>query len=92
MLNNLNDSKLDAELLAKFLKNMIFHVNLIPANKLKSSVLNSPPIEKIHIFANWLMNLGINVTVRRTLGSDISASCGQLRANIIGGKNFESNI
>ena len=92
MLNNLNDSKLDAELLAEFLKNMIFHVNLIPANKLKSSVLNSPPIEKIHIFANWLMNLGINVTVRRTLGSDISASCGQLRAKIIGGKNFESNI
>ena len=91
MLNNLNDSKLDAELLAKFLKNMIFHVNLISANKIKSSILNSSPVEKIHIFANWLINLGINVTVRRTLGSDINASCGQLRVKIIRSKNYESN-
>ena len=47
------------------------------------SKLVSPCLEKIHIFAKWLINLGINFTVRRTLGSNISASCGQLRAKVI---------
>ena len=47
------------------------------------SKLVSPSLERVHIFAKWLIDLGINVTVRRTLGSDISASCGQLRAKVI---------
>lgn len=83
MLKNMNDSKQDADLLAKFLKNLIFHVNLIPANNVGSSELMSCPIEKVYVFASWLISSGINVTVRRTLGSDINASCGQLRAQIL---------
>ena len=83
MLKNINDSKDDAKLLAKFLKDLIFHVNLIPANNVGSGNLAPCSIEKVHIFANWLINYGINVTVRRTLGSDISASCGQLRSQIL---------
>lgn len=92
MLNGVNDSKEDAEFLAKFLKGMIFHVNLIPANRISSSSSVSSPIEKIHIFANRLKNLGINATIRRTLGADINASCGQLRAKVIGGNKRESYI
>ena len=81
MLKDFNDSKEDAELLSKFLRGLIFHVNLIPANNVGNN-LSGTPIEKVHIFASWLIKLGVNVTVRRTLGSDISASCGQLRAQI----------
>jgi 23S rRNA (adenine2503-C2)-methyltransferase len=82
VLKNVNDSKEDAYLLAKFLKGLIFHINLIPANNTGGKLI-SPSLEKVHIFAKWLIDLGINVTVRRTLGSDISASCGQLRAKVI---------
>ena len=83
MLKNINDSKNDAELLSKFLKGLIYHVNLIPANYIENSNLQASPNEKVHIFARHLMSLGINVTVRRTLGNDINASCGQLRATIL---------
>lgn len=83
MLNNINDSKKDAECLARFLKGLISHVNLIPANNIKDSNLKAPSNEKIHIFARHLMSFGVNVTVRRTLGNDINASCGQLRATVL---------
>ena len=52
-------------------------------NRKELSKLVSPSLERVHIFAKWLIDLGINVTVRRTLGSDISASCGQLRAKVV---------
>lgn len=81
MLRDINDSKEDAELLSKFLRGLIFHVNLIPANNVGNG-LSGTSMERVHIFASWLIKLGVNVTVRRTLGSDISASCGQLRAQI----------
>ena len=81
MLYGVNDSKKDAELLSEFLKGLIFHVNLIPGNNVGNDLMGTP-LEKVHIFASWLIKFGVNVTVRRTLGSDISASCGQLRAQI----------
>lgn len=87
MLKGINDSKDDAKRLANFMKGLIFHVNLIPANSMNFGELVSPSLERVHLFAKWLINLGVNVTVRRTLGSDISASCGQLRSRIINRSN-----
>ncbi len=55
------------------------------------SKLVSPSLERVHIFAKWLIDLGINVTVR-TLGSDISASCGQLIAKVVNRGKYESCI
>ena len=63
----INDSKKDAECLSRFLKGLISHVNLIPANNIKDNNLKAPPNEKIHIFARHLMSFGVNVTVHRTL-------------------------
>ena len=91
MLEGINDSKQDAKKLSIFLKDLISHVNLIPANNVKYNGLSATSTERIYIFANWLMSFGVNVTVRRTLGADINASCGQLRAKFLGGEcnNYE---
>lgn len=86
MLEGINDSKSDAKKLSIFLKDLISHVNLIPANNVRYNGLSATSTERIHIFANWLVSFGVNVTIRRTLGSDIDASCGQLRAKFLGGE------
>lgn len=92
MLEGINDSKKDAKNLSIFLKDLISHVNLIPANNVRYNGLSATSIERVHIFANWLMSFGVNVTVRRTLGPDIDASCGQLRAKFLSGENYECSF
>ncbi len=80
MIKNVNDSSKCALELAKLLKNMICHVNLIPLNK--SDVVegfNPSNKAQIYLFQNILENAGITATVRRTLGKDIDAACGQLK-------------
>ena len=54
-------------------------VNLIPANPVKENSFSRPNDNKVHRFCELMKSKGINTTVRRTLGSDIDASCGQLR-------------
>jgi len=58
------------------------HVNLIPANPVKENSFKKPDKNKILHFKQQLINRGINATVRRTLGADIDASCGQLRRRV----------
>jgi len=75
-----NDTVQGALELARILKKYIkgpCHVNLIPLNEVKETKLESS--KNANIFKNKLLSLGINATVRRRLGSDINASCGQLR-------------
>ena len=55
------------------------HVNLIPANPVKENSFKKPDKNIIFQFQKYLENRGVNATVRRTLGADIEASCGQLR-------------
>ena len=62
---------------------MICHVNLIPANPVKENTYKKPDRYKVERFCKKLNDLGINTTVRRTLGSDIDASCGQLRGKAL---------
>ncbi len=79
LINKLNDTKKHAEELARITKGMLSHINLIPANFVKESGLLKSTPDRVRAFKQHLENNGFNVTVRRELGSDISASCGQLR-------------
>ena len=79
MLSGVNDSDECARLLASKLKGMLCHVNLIPVNEVAESPFKPSTPDRIEKFVSILSSNGINVTVRRTLGSDIDASCGQLR-------------
>lgn len=83
MIKGFNDSPDDAETLAKLLKNKLANVNLIPCNYVKEA--NIKPSENLDIerFKKLLSEKGINATVRRELGSDINAACGQLRNNYL---------
>lgn len=77
MIDGVNDSDAQADLLASHLRGVPGHVNLIPLNDVRESKLK--PSRRVAAFQNRLESHGITVTVRRRLGSDIDASCGQLR-------------
>lgn len=73
-----NDTMEDAKELAKLLGGFVCHVNIIPVNKIKERNYKSDR-KSAHRFRRYLEELGLNATVRRTLGADIDAACGQLR-------------
>lgn len=79
MISGVNDSEDCAKELASKLKGMLCHVNLIPVNSVKERNYRKSSADTINSFIKVLQSRGINVTVRRSLGSDINASCGQLR-------------
>lgn len=79
LIEDVNDSETCAEELARKLKGILCHINLIPANPVKENSFKKPNRNKILKFQKWLTDRGLNATVRRTLGADIEASCGQLR-------------
>ena len=74
-----NDNIEDAKELVKLLKGMICHVNLIPINKIENGKFDKSSNENIIKFRDYLNDHGIVATIRRELGSDIDAACGQLR-------------
>jgi len=74
-----NDNLKDAEELVKLLKGMLCHVNLIPINKIEDGKFTKSTNENIIKFRDYLNDHGIVATIRRELGSDIDAACGQLR-------------
>lgn len=79
MIDGVNDSPACAKELGERLRGMLCHVNLIPANPVKERTYQKSPAEKMERFRRILAGFGLTVTVRRTLGADIQASCGQLR-------------
>ena len=82
-----NDNLDDAKELVKLLKGMLCHVNLIPINKIENGAYTKSSNENIIKFRDYLNEKGIVATIRRELGSDIDAACGQLRRkNLNGGK------
>ena len=81
-----NDNLQDAKELVNLLKGMICHVNLIPINPIKNGKFSKSSNENIIQFRDYLNEHGIVATIRRELGSDIDAACGQLRRN-----NFEED-
>ena len=77
MIDGVNDADWQADLLAKRLRGAPAHVNLIPLNEVEESPLK--PSRRVAAFQKRLEGYGVTVTVRRKLGGDIDASCGQLR-------------
>lgn len=77
MIDGVNDSDAQADLLAEKVRGMPAHINLIPLNNVRESKLK--PSRRIAAFQKRLERHGLTVTVRRSLGGDIDASCGQLR-------------
>lgn len=85
---DLNTNKEDAERLKELCKGLSYHFNLIPINATPNTIsenpaLKPPTAEKQAEFWEYLKELGISATTRRTLGSDISGACGQLRRSTI---------
>lgn len=80
-----NDNLQDAEELVKLLKGMLCHINLIPINKIEDGKFTKSTNENIIKFRDYLNEHGIVATIRRELGADIDAACGQLRKKEVKG-------
>ena len=75
-----NDSPTQARMLAKQLKGLLCHVNLIPVNPVASASLSPTKKREAQAFAEILQEASIPTTIRRTIGAEVDAACGQLRA------------
>ncbi len=82
LIDGISDTKDKAVKLSKMLKGRPCHVNLIPLNEVTETGLKTSPKNRVRAFCDILEKNGISATVRRTLGPDIDASCGQLRKNL----------
>lgn len=83
LINGVNDTPECAVNLCKLLRGINCHVNLIPVNEIAERSFRASRHDSVETFKDILTQKGITATVRRTLGSDINAACGQLRRNYI---------
>lgn len=83
LISGVNDSKHNALELAHRIKGMLCHVNLIPINPIEDADYKKSSRQQIEQFKEILERYGIEATVRRELGSDINAACGQLRRSVL---------
>lgn len=83
LVNGVNDNEECAEKLSELLKGMLCHVNLIPINEVKENKYKKSTQLRIKKFTDILVKKGIETTVRKEMGSDIDAACGQLRRSYI---------
>ncbi|MBX4265303.1 23S rRNA (adenine(2503)-C(2))-methyltransferase RlmN [Clostridium estertheticum] len=89
LVKGLNDSKQDAEKLSALLKDMLCHVNLIPVNEIKENELKRSSNDDVTEFKRVLEANNIQTTIRREMGLDINAACGQLRRSHIKGEELK---
>ncbi|PJI06641.1 MULTISPECIES: 23S rRNA (adenine(2503)-C(2))-methyltransferase RlmN [Clostridium] len=93
LVKGVNDDKENAEKLGELLKGMLCHVNLIPVNTVKETSYEKPDDFKVKKFCDTLLKYKIESTIRKEMGADINAACGQLRRNYIEeseGKKYEN--
>lgn len=83
LVHGVNDGRKDAEELTEILKKRNCHLNLIPVNPIKERNFEKPSKKSAENFKNMLEKSGINVTIRREMGSDIDGACGQLRRRYV---------
>lgn len=83
LVKDINNNVESAERLGKLLRGILCHVNLIPVNEVVENDFKRPSKQSIKIFSEVLSKFGINNTIRREMGSNINAACGQLRRNYI---------
>lgn len=89
LIRGVNDSMENADELASIVRPLHAHVNLIPVNKVEERDYRKGSRSEIDAFLHRLTSRGVNATVRRELGADIAASCGQLRKRAAGIKDGE---
>ena len=82
LVSNVNDTDECARQLCALLKGMLCHINLIPVNEVTETGCKKSSPARVRRFADILSSKGFNVTVRRELGADINAACGQLRRSV----------
>lgn len=92
LVKDVNDNKEDAKALGNLLRGMLCHVNLIPVNEIKENTFKRSSQKSINDFSEILKNYGIEITVRREMGSDINAACGQLRRSYIKTQEIEGRM
>ena len=85
LVHGVNDTEEDGNELITLLKNKNCHLNLIPVNPIKERNFEKPDKKSAEKFKNKLEKSGINVTIRREMGSDIDGACGQLRRKTMQG-------
>lgn len=83
LIDGVNDSEENARELGKKLRHMLCHVNLIPVNEIKENAYKKSTQEKVSNFATVLESFGVETTIRKRLGTDIEAACGQLRRSFL---------
>lgn len=91
LIEGVNDDIKSAEKLTIILKDILCHVNIIPINSIKETSFSRPKQENIIKFKNILEFNGISTTIRREMGSDINAACGQLRRDYINSFDLSFN-
>ncbi len=79
LINGFNDGKNDAKKLAEIAKELKAHINLIPVNRIDGTNFDAPSKKTVYEFKEQLEKLHTNATIRRSIGDDIAASCGQLK-------------
>jgi 23S rRNA (adenine2503-C2)-methyltransferase len=84
MIEGVNDSRENAAELSRRIKGMLCHVNLIPVNTIEGVNFKHSERKKTEDFKAVIEGYGIETTIRRELGADINAACGQLRRSVIG--------
>lgn len=83
IIENVNDGEAEAKEIARLCQGLLVHVNLIALNPIKEFDKEKPSKKRVFIFQQKLVKLGIPTTIRSEKGSDISASCGQLRRGVL---------
>ncbi len=83
LIKGTNDSEKEAKEISKLLSGMLAHVNLIPLNPISEYKKGRPDRNHVLSFQSMLKKFGVETTVRREMGGDISASCGQLRRSVL---------
>jgi 23S rRNA (adenine2503-C2)-methyltransferase len=83
LISNINDTEKCARELSNLLQDMLCHVNLIPLNPVEGKKYERSNLSQVGRFEKILLDKGISTTVRREMGSDIEAACGQLRRSLL---------
>ncbi len=87
LVKGVNDGLEQAEQLISLLRGMLCHVNLIPINEIRENSYEKSTSNNVKAFYNKLVSSGIEATIRKEMGSDINAACGQLRRSYLQGEN-----
>jgi len=87
VIEGINNREKDLKELMKILKGLNCHINLIPLNPIEEYSEGRPLVSNIEKFQQGLIRAGIPTTIRKEMGSDINASCGQLRRRYINGRD-----